>query len=723
MPGLLDPTDTPDPTDPAAIDPTAGLGPQAMPPPEEGAASPDFITRLGRALGGGPAGIAALSPEQQSDTGRRALLNFGLSLMQGAGPSYVKKSVGQILAGGLGAAEDTETGAETTAAQQHQVSAEYGLQAQDRAIKLAQFRYQMQILQRQAAVTDSLIKGLTGQPGAPPATGGAAPPGAPAGGGGSLLRGAALPPPDKGANIASWQDPGAAALVIAEAKNQGVDPNLALAVAHQESQGNPNIAAGDGGRSHGLFQIGTEEAAGAGVDADQLDTLPGNVRAGVGHLKNLIGKYGDVNTALVAYNAGEGRLAQIQAGKAEVPATTRQYLANVHSIVAGNPTGQGPAATVTPTAAVSPTPAAVALPTGGAGTGGGAPPSPVAGPPDGAPGAAGGPGYVPSSGARTTILPGASPGTGSTAPGTPAAGLQSLPFGQRQLFAAQLASAAGKPEETAKVMADINAAITNWSQRAQKEIIPQAEARTLFGQAFDPTAIYTRNRTDGSIEVVQQGQHPVNLADTPEAKAQQVALTMAQKRLETMATTAEGANKVRNQVETLQGLNSQIGSADVLAKEYPNMLTTMQTLNVGTPEERQRWSAQQAFQAIGAQLAVNMRDAGTGRLSNQELDQFKQALPNIGQDPQARLLIMGMLKSMSDRQIAENTYANNYFMKNHSLADLDANMEKDLGPVIQRAPGYDQTPAAHAQFQSTLRPGQPYYKPNGQLAVKPMPGG
>jgi soluble lytic murein transglycosylase-like protein len=729
MPGLLDPTDetdtaTVDPAtaDPATLDPTQGpfLGATEAQPvaaPDTTATAPvapaasdgdgaDWLTRIGRAVGGGPAGIAELTPEQAKDTARRNLLNFGIAVMQAAGPSYVKRGVGQILASGLSAAEQTETGAEQTTAVQRQAAAELALQQQDRAIKLAQYRYQMQILQRQAAVSESVMRGLTGQPATP---GGAAPSGR---GGGD----AGLPAPDAGGSIADWKDPGAAALVIAEANNQGLDPNLALAVAHQESRGDPNAPATDGGQHRGMFQIGAEEAKSAGVDPADRDTLVGNVRAGVGRLKKLVGDYGDVNLALVGYNAGTGVADKVKAGGA-VPASTQQYLANVNHIVAANPAGvASPGAPGAATAAAAPSGG-----TDAAGAGGGAMPPPAAAAPGGAPD--GDPGYVPSSGVRTTILPGAPPGTGTAAPGTPAAGINSLPFGQRQFFAAQLAAAQGSADATSKVMSDINAAVTNWAQRPQKEIIPQAEARTLFGTAFDPTAIYARNRTDGTIEVTQQGQHPVNIADTPEAKAQAVALAIAQKRLETMQGQSDNATKIRNQLDVLAALNPKIGGADVLAAQYKPLISVMQSLGVGTPEERAQWSAQQAFTAAATQAAFQLRETGTGRLSNQELDAFRQVLPNIGQDQPTRALIIGMLGTMANRQLQETAYANNYFMQHHTLAGVDDAMDKDLGPVVRHAPGYGASAQDNAAFKQGLRPGQMYYKPNGALAMVPLAGG
>jgi hypothetical protein len=124
---------------------------------------------------------------------------------------------------------------------------------------------------------------------------------------------------------------------------------------------------------------------------------------------------------------------------------------------------------------------------------------------------------------------------------------------------------------------------------------------------------------------------------------------------------------------------------------------------------------------------VNMRDQGTGRLSTQELSLFQQSLPNIGQDPQSRQMLINMLNTAANRQISENTYAQRYFMQNKNTVGLDDAMEKPtsqggLGPMIQRAPGYDAPVQAHMQFQASLHPGQVYIRPDGGFGMKPMPG-
>jgi soluble lytic murein transglycosylase-like protein len=696
----------------ASAAPVSLLATTAQPDGSDGSAAPatdsgpNWITRLGMALAGGPAGITALTPAQTADTGTHALLNFGLQLMQGAGPSFIKKSPGQIIAPALAAAEETESGAEQAAAVQKQAAAELGLQAQDRQIKLAQFKFQMGLLQRSADAAQNMMRGLTGAPAAAPASG------TPSTGAGTLQ--AALPPPNAGGNINTWQDPGAAALVVADAQNQGVDPNIALAVAHQESGGNPNAPATDDGAHRGMFQIGVPEAASVGVAAPDVDTLMGNVHAGVGYLKSLIAKYGDVNTALVAYNAGQQRADDVVAGKATIPASTQQYISNVHNIVAGNPAG-----TPSPAGPNAAPAAAPGAPPAGAPAGGAA--AALATP------APGDPGYVPSSGMRTTVLPGAPPGAGTVAPGIQNVGIADLPFGVRQAFASRLQAALGDPTATQEVLKDVTAAVTAQAQLPRFRILPDAEARTAMGTNYQPTAGYAINQTTGEPTMFQQPTPPVPLTDTPQFQADKVALDLSKTQLDSFAKAADSSRTIRNQLDELQALNAQVGAADVAAQNYPQLTKLMQTLGVGTPEEQARMTAQQAFQGVAAKLAVNMRDQGTGRLSTQELQLFQQSLPNIGQDPQSRQMLINMLSTAANRQISENTYAQRYFMQNRNTVGLDDAMEKPvsqggLGPMIQRAPAYGAPVQAYTDFLGSLNPGQVYYKPNGTLGMKPRPG-
>src|SRR5579864_2588641 len=141
---------------------------------------PGVLARIGLALGGGPAGIANLSPEQKHDAGTHAMLNFGLALLRDAGWTTERKTAGQILGGGLSAAEQTNVESEQAAARQTAIAADYALKRGDQALKakalqlgLAKLGYPATL----AAAAGSAL-GINGPSGGTPA--GGTPSGAPA---------------------------------------------------------------------------------------------------------------------------------------------------------------------------------------------------------------------------------------------------------------------------------------------------------------------------------------------------------------------------------------------------------------------------------------------------------------------------------------------------------------------------------------------------------------
>lgn len=92
--------------------------------------------------------------------------------------------------------------------------------------------------------------------------------------------------------------------ITAEARHQGVDPKLALAVAMQESYLNPN-AVGDNGQSLGLFQLQRAAALDAGIDPARRGEPEVNITGGVRYIKQKLQQSsGNVEQALSRYNRG-----------------------------------------------------------------------------------------------------------------------------------------------------------------------------------------------------------------------------------------------------------------------------------------------------------------------------------------------------------------------------------------------------------------------------------
>lgn len=89
-----------------------------------------------------------------------------------------------------------------------------------------------------------------------------------------------------------------------EAKANGLDEELLLAILMQESGGNPAAVSGAG--AMGLMQLMPETAKSLGVDAKDAEQ---NIRGGAKYFGQMLKKYGgDVQLALTAYNWGPGNV-------------------------------------------------------------------------------------------------------------------------------------------------------------------------------------------------------------------------------------------------------------------------------------------------------------------------------------------------------------------------------------------------------------------------------
>lgn len=125
-------------------------------------------------------------------------------------------------------------------------------------------------------------------------------------------------------------------MIQAAAERHGVDPQLLEALVSVESNFNPRATSGVG--AAGLTQLmpGTARALGVTDPYDPQQSLNGGAK----YLKQMLDQFGDLPTALAAYNAGPGNVRKY--GGIPPFAETQNYVQKVQSkygILASN-TGQ-----------------------------------------------------------------------------------------------------------------------------------------------------------------------------------------------------------------------------------------------------------------------------------------------------------------------------------------------------------------------------------------------
>ena len=131
------------------------------------------------------------------------------------------------------------------------------------------------------------------------------------------------------------------ALIVKYSQEYGVDPNIARAVAMQESGGRHDVVSPSG--AIGTFQLMPDTAKELGVDPHDLDQ---NIRGGIQYLKQMHDRYGgNWDRALYAYNWGPGNMdVYLQTGKGldgrPMPSETLNYVPGVRGRLSG---GQQPA--------------------------------------------------------------------------------------------------------------------------------------------------------------------------------------------------------------------------------------------------------------------------------------------------------------------------------------------------------------------------------------------
>jgi hypothetical protein len=143
-------------------------------------------------------------------------------------------------------------------------------------------------------------------------------------------------------------------LIQSAAAQYGLSPSLLAAVMQAESSGNATAVSPAG--AMGLMQLMPQTAAQYGVTSATIFDPATNIDAGAHYLSDLVNQFGNVNTALAAYNWGPGNVSSGQA----IPASVQAYVANVMAQAgstaqwAGD--GTGPVVDLSGAAATQPTP-------------------------------------------------------------------------------------------------------------------------------------------------------------------------------------------------------------------------------------------------------------------------------------------------------------------------------------------------------------------------------
>ena len=131
------------------------------------------------------------------------------------------------------------------------------------------------------------------------------------------------------------------ALIVKYSQEMGIDPNIARAVAMQESGGRQDVVSPAG--AIGTFQLMPDTAKELGVDPHDLEQ---NIRGGIQYLRQMHDRYGgNWDRALYAYNWGPGNMdAYLQTGKGldgrPMPSETLNYVPGVRGRLGS---GQQPA--------------------------------------------------------------------------------------------------------------------------------------------------------------------------------------------------------------------------------------------------------------------------------------------------------------------------------------------------------------------------------------------
>jgi hypothetical protein len=663
-------------------------------------ATPSWIARLGTAMAGGPAGITKLAPEQQEDAGRRALMNFGIGLMQAAGPSYTPRSAGQILATGLSAAQESETAAEQAQAVRQQATAEFGLQQQqlslqqqEARIKLAAFKLALLKLGGPGATAAAL--GIGGQGGG---ASGAGASGAGASGAGAAdvnsyetilarLEGTAKSPTSSAVGTGAftddtWQDFAKAnptlfpnmtqQQILAARTDPALGPVLgSAAITWLAKRNAPELGAAGvkpTGQSLGLAHfLGPKPAAAVMAAPDDAPVAS--------LLTTTLGK--DGANKVIAANP--------QLGAATAGALRSRYAGLPDPVFLGA-TQAAPGAPAGPPAGAPGAPGAPPA---------GAPAGPPAGPPAGAPAA-------PAPGTPPAIDPDPDIAAHQASANNLVAGIQA------RLQPALDANTTAYQSHIEQIGGQYRTMIGAAQQGGDADLMQKLEQEWQTKQA-DATAEYQKQaaaiRAANITEIQQATQaaqtqeaeirktklaQAIDMAKTAQANqfelsknANQAVISNNQERLKAYNTAGQAAQTLRNTIEGLELVLPTVGPASIVAQEYPQVRDALRSLGIGTDADYARWNAQDVMTQLSNRAALEAKPVGFSRPSNLDVGLITGALPRLGQSPQAREIGLAMLKTGTQISLDEQRAANRSFNSNPATGTLDDDVANATGQTTR----------------------------------------
>lgn len=121
-----------------------------------------------------------------------------------------------------------------------------------------------------------------------------------------------------------------ATFIANKAKEMGINPRLAVAIAYRESRLNFGVDDGEDGEV-GVMQVKVPTGGLFGFSEKDLRDPKKNVEAGLMYLKQGITKFGDPKMAVVGYNAGMDHKFFEDPEKYKVPAKTLEYVKEIRN--------------------------------------------------------------------------------------------------------------------------------------------------------------------------------------------------------------------------------------------------------------------------------------------------------------------------------------------------------------------------------------------------------